>query len=292
MEHKYGIHYAAWGNEWQVDIKERIRLAALAGFNNLEVTPPDYIPNMDIAKMNELKKCANENGIEMSWCIGFPKEYDMACEHASVRRKGIEYTKNMLEAIYKMDGKILSGILYSSWPYDFRNMPDKEYTWNLALESVKECVKTAENFGITYAIEMVNRFEQFVLNSVDEGLKFIAQVDSPNCRLLLDMFHMGIEETSTPEAIRKAGDSLAHLHICQNNREIPAACDNVPWKSIGQAVKEIGYTGRLVMEPFVIAGGSVGKDVNIWRDLITDTSQNNITEKLKKGLQFAQEIFG
>lgn len=291
MKHKYGIHYAAWGNEWNVDIRERIRLAADAGFDNLEVTPPDYIPAMDIQKMNDLKKCAEDNGIEMSWCIGFPKEYDMASENTAVRRKGIEYTKHMLEAIHMMDGKILSGILYSSWPYDFHNLPDKEKTRELALVSVKECVKTAEDYGITYAIEMVNRFEQFVLNSVDEGLEFIKEVDSPNCRLLLDMFHMGIEETSTPDAIRKAGDQLAHLHVCQTNREIPAPCDNVPWQAIGKAVEDIGFTGRIVMEPFVVKGGSVGRDVNIWRNLISDVSKKNISMELTKGLQFIKEIF-
>lgn len=292
MKYKYGVHYAAWGSEWDVDIKERIRLAAAAGFEDLEVTPPDYVPAMDIDKMNELKKCAEDHGIEMSWCIGFPKEYDMASEDPSVRRRGIEYTKHMLEAIHMLDGKILSGILYSSWPYDFRNLPDKERTWELALSSVKECVKTAQDYGIIYAIEMVNRFEQFVLNSVEEGLTFIGQVGSPCCRLLLDMFHMGIEETSTPDAIRRAGKSLAHLHVCQNNRQIPAPCDNVPWDAVGQAVNDIGYEGRIVMEPFVIKGGPVGRDVNIWRNLMDDVSQEHISEELTKGLHYIQGIFG
>ena len=291
MKHKYGVHYAAWGNEWDVDIKERICLASQAGFDDLEVTPPSYIAVLDLPKMDELKKCAEDHGIEISWCIGFPKKYDMASEDEAVRRQGIEYTKHMLEAISKMDGKILSGILYSSWPYDFSYIPDKEKTWELALESVKECVKTAEDYGITYAIELVNRFEQFLLNSVDEGLKFVKQVDSPNCKLLLDMFHMGIEETSSPEAIRKAGQYLAHLHVCQNNREIPAPCDNVPWEQIGKAVKEIGYTGRIVMEPFVIKGGPVGKDINMWRNLLPDISKENISRELEKGLGFIKEIF-
>lgn len=291
MKHKYGVHYAAWGNEWDVDIKERICLASQAGFDDLEVTPSSYIAELDLPKMDELKKCAEDHGIEISWCIGFPKKYDMASEDEAVRRQGIEYTKHMLEAISKMDGKILSGILYSSWPYDFSYVPDKEKTWELALESVKECVKTAEDYGITYAIELVNRFEQFLLNSVDEGLKFVKQVDSPNCKLLLDMFHMGIEETSSPETIRKAGQYLAHLHVCQNNREIPAPCDNVPWEQIGKAVKEIGYTGRIVMEPFVIKGGPVGKDVNMWRNLLSDISKENISRELEKGLGFIKEIF-
>ena len=56
MKHKYGVHYAAWGNEWDVDIKERICLASQAGFDDLEVTPPSYIAELDLPKMDELKK--------------------------------------------------------------------------------------------------------------------------------------------------------------------------------------------------------------------------------------------
>ena len=85
MKHKYGVHYAAWGNEWDVDIKERICLASQAGFDDLEVTPPSYIAELDLPKMDELKKCAEDHGIEISWCIGFPKKYDMASEDEAVR---------------------------------------------------------------------------------------------------------------------------------------------------------------------------------------------------------------
>ena len=194
---KIGIHYAVWGNEWDVDMCERIRLAAECGFDVLEVTPPSYMTELNEQKMKDLKRCADDNGIEMSYCIGLPQDYDMASEDETVRRCGIEYVCKILKAVQMMGGKILSGILYSSWPYKFPTpMPDKEKTWDFALKSVRECVKYAENYGVIYAIELVNRFEQFLLNSVDEGIKFVDAVDNPYCKLLLDTFHLGIEETS------------------------------------------------------------------------------------------------
>lgn len=289
---KYGIHYAAWGNQWEVDVKERIRLASEVGFRAMDLTPPDFIANHELDKMQDLKKCADYYGIELCYCIGFPEKYDMANEDRLVRRAGIEYTKRLLEAISKMDGKILSGILYSSWPYDFRTMIPKKRMWELALESVKECTKTAEDYGITYAIELVNRFEQCLLNGVDEGIEFVNQVGSPACKLLLDVFHLGIEETDTPDAIRKAGKLLAHMHVSQNNRKIPAPCANMPWQEIARAVSDIGFEGNIVMEPFVLSGGPVAKDVNIWRDLIDDTSVDNISKELKCGLDFIESLFG
>jgi D-psicose/D-tagatose/L-ribulose 3-epimerase len=288
---KIGIHYAVWGNEWDVDMCERVRWAAECGFDVLEVTPPSYMTELNEHKMKDLKQCADDNGLEMSYCIGFPQDYDMASEDETIRRHGIEYTCKMLKAIHMMDGKILSGILYSFWPYNFPTpMPDKQRTWDIALKSVKECVKYAEDYGIIYAIELVNRFEQFLLNSADEGIRFVDEVDSPYCKLLLDMFHMGIEETSTPDAIKKVGGRLAHIHVCQNNREIPKPCDNVPWEKIGQALKDIDYKGRVVMEPFLLKGGSVGKDINMWRNLVSDISKEYISAQLKDGIAFVKEI--
>lgn len=287
---KIGVHYAVWGNEWNVNMCERVKLAAKAGFDVLEVTPQDYMNNLDEVKMKELKKCADDNGIEMSYCIGFPKDFDMASENAEHRKRGIEHTKKLLKAVSIMDGKVLSGILYSYWPYDFpMPLPDKRKMWEIALESVKECVKCAEGYGIIFAIELVNRFEQYLLNSVDEGIEFVDDVGSESCGLLLDTFHMGIEEESTPDAIRKAGKRMKHMHIGKSNRDIPGPCDNVPWDGIAKALKDINYDGRIVMEPFIISGGPVGRDVSLWRDIATNKAESFITDRLRESIVFVKE---
>ncbi len=289
---KIGIHYAVWGNEWAVDMCERVKLAAKAGFDVLEVTPPDYMNELDEKKMKELKQCADDNGIEMSYCIGFPKDFDMASEDAAQRRKGIEHTKKLLKAINIMGGKVLSGILYSYWPYDFPTpLPDKRKMWDIALESVKECVKCAQDNDVVFAIELVNRFEQYLLNSVDEGVEFVDAVGSRYCGLLLDTFHMGIEEESSPDAIRKAGERMKHMHIGKSNRGIPGPCDNVPWDKIAVALKDINYDGRIVMEPFIISGGPVGRDVSLWRDIAADKSEPAITSALREGIDFVKNTF-
>lgn len=284
---KFGVHYAVWGTEWETDLCERVKKAAKLGFDVVELTPPAFMANLEKNKMMDLKKCADDNNVELSYCIGFAREYDMASEDADVRKRGMDFIRNILSAVSIMDGKILSGILYSYWPYDFsKPVPDKERAWERALASVKECVKVAEDLGITYAIELVNRFEHFILNSVEEGIEFVNQVGSKNCKLLLDTFHSNIEEPSTAGAIVKAGDLLAHIHVCQNNRMIPFEADNMPWDSIARAVKQINFNGRIVMEPFVLKGGPVGRDIHIWRNLIDNTAEEYLEQQLKEGLEF------
>ncbi len=288
---RIGIHYAYWGTEWNVDLLERVRRAAKAGFDVIEITPPEFMMNLDADRMQELKDCAVENNIEMSFCIGFPKRLDMASTDEETRNRGIKYTRNILKAVHRMGGKILSGILYSYWPFDYNEPIDKEGAWARGLASVKEVIKTAEDLDIIYGIELVNRFEQYVLNSVEEGLEFIAQVDSPMGKILLDMFHMSIEEDSAPAAIRKAGDKLCHIHISQNNRKAPAPGGAIDWPAVAAALRDINYDGRIVMEPFVLPGGPVGKDVKIFRKLVADASQDGLDREITASLKYVRSVF-
>lgn len=291
---KFGIHYAYWGYDWwNVDICERIRYAADAGFEVLELTPPDYIAEFNKPKMNELKKCAEDNGIEITFCIGFPKEKDMSSPEASVRAAGIDYSKRIIEAAHYMGGKILSGILYSCWPYLYDSYLSPEYKaecWKRGVASVKEVIQLAADADIIYAIEMVNRYEQFIVNSVAEGKQFCKDVGHPNIKLLIDVYHANIEETSIPDAIRDAGDLLTHMHWSENNRLLPGMGENIPWVEIIKAIKEIGYKGRIVFEPFIGVGGQVAQDTRTWRDLLPDVSVKARHAALKESLKFAKEL--
>lgn len=290
---KFGIHYAYWGDRWDADLCGRIRLAADAGFDVLEITPPDYMTSPDKGKMDELKKCAADSGIELSFCIGFPKSKDMASPDKAVREAGIEHSRRLLEAVHYMGGKILSGILYSWWPclYDCEITPEyKQDCLKRSVESVQKVIPLAESCGIEYAVEMVNRFEQFMINSVDEGKQFCKDVDSPNIKLLIDVFHANIEENSIPEAILNAGPLLAHVHMSENNRRLPGSGSGIPWQEIAAALKKTGFQGRIVLEPFVAAGGPVGNDLRIWRNLHADISRQARHQALKKSLQFVKRL--
>ena len=78
-------------------------------------------------------------------------------------------------------------------------------------------------------------------------------------------------------AIRSAGSLLGHFHTGECNRMVPGK-GRMPWREIGQALRDIGYDKRVVMEPFVNMGGQVGQDIKIWRRLVDYTG----TEMLDK----------
>lgn len=288
---KIGIHYAFWGNEWDVDISERIKFAANVGFDSIDVTPPQYMIDLNYKKMDELRKCSEEHNVDLNFCIGFPRGKDMASHEKSEREAGIEYSKKMFEAAKYMGSSMLSGIIYSSWPYMYNHTISEDFKkkcWEYALESVSYLLPIAKSYGITYAIEPVNRFEQFILNSVDEGLRFCEELGDDEVGLLIDTFHANIEEDSIADAIRKCGKRLKHMHICENNRKVPGTCKNINWPSIFEAINDIQFEGDLVMEPFIEAFGPVGNDIRIWRNLESDLSKEARDKYLRDSIEFVK----
>lgn len=282
---RIGIYFAYWTREWSADYLYYLNKIADLGFDVLEVASA-HILEMPKYKLVELKKAAEDRGIEITYCIGFPGDKDMASDNPAVRKNGIEYAKKTLEAIHSMNGKIFGGINYSSWPGVLNEgIIDKRPYLERSINSIREVIKTAEDFGITYCLEVVNRFEQFLINTAAEGAAFVREVGSPNVKLLLDVFHMNIEEDSISEAIKTAGNMLGHLHIGETNRKTPGK-GRMPWDEIISALAETGYDGRVVMEPFVKMGGEVGRDIKVWRDLSNNADEAKLDADAKAAIDF------
>lgn len=266
MNNKVGIYYAFWEQEWSADYFRYVEKIARLGFDVLEVAA-GALPDMPRQARLDLAKAAKAEGIEITYCIGMPAAYDMASPDETTRVRGMEYAKRLLEMIGEMDGKVLGGIIYSCWPKIVDSpLWDKRPWWDRSVECVRQVAKTAQDTGVTYCLEVVNRFEQFLLNTAEEGMRFVDAVGSPNVKLLLDSFHMNIEEDFIGDALRKAEGYIGHFHIGEANRKVPGR-GHMPWDEIMDGLRDAHYTGRIVMEPFLKMGGQVGQDIKVWRDL-------------------------
>ena len=112
--------------------------------------------------------------------------------------------------------------------------------------------------GVKLALETLNRFETDMLNTVSQGIKFIRDVGRDNVGFHLDTFHMHLEEKSSPEAIRLAGDKLFHFHACENDRGVPGT-GQVHWQEIAAALKSVNYQGPVVIESFTAKVKSIAR---------------------------------
>jgi len=267
MNNKVGIHYAYWTQEWDVDFHPFVDKVADLGFDILEVNG-GTIAGMASKERQELIDHANDRQIELTYCIGLPADYDVASPDKTIRQSGINYLLEQIKGIGEMGGGDLSGILYGTWP---ATMPEGSLTrrdyMDFSIDSVSQVTKTAEENNVILCMEVVNRFEQFLLNTAAEGVAYCQTINSPNVKILLDTFHMNIEEDSIASAIKTAGEHLGHVHLGENHR-MPPGCGHghIPWDEMATALKAIDFQGSLVMEPFLVPGGQVGRDIKVWRD--------------------------
>ena len=124
----------------------------------------------------------------------------------------------------------------------------------------------ARDRAIKLAVEPLNRFETDLVNTVDQGLRLVHDTGAPNVGLLLDTFHMNIEETDIPAAIARAAGRIVEFHASSNDRGTPGD-DHLPWPKIAEALRAAGYDGPVVIEAFTPEIREIARAVSIWRPL-------------------------
>ena len=285
---KFGIFMNFWEKNWDADHKKYIKKASDIGFDVLEFQAQ---PLLEMSKdhMKDLASLADDCGIELTYSLGLDRNYDVSSLDEKVRLGGVDYLKRIVECIGFMGGTLLSGVSYAGWGTPDNFLGDKRPYWENSLKSMREIIKTAEDCGVTYCVEAVNRFETCLINTAAEALAYVAEVDSPNIGVLLDTYHMNIEENNIGDAIRLVGDKLTSFHTGENNRTAPGR-GHLDWDEIFGALADINDKGRIVSEPFVMQGGEVGRDIHVYRDLIDNPSEKRIDEEAAYLLNFEREM--
>jgi D-psicose/D-tagatose/L-ribulose 3-epimerase len=278
-----GIHFGYWTQSWSSDPIQFVGRAQKCGFEVLEVNAP-RITLMSDRERDALKTAAENAGLSLTYSIGLKDDMDLASEDAATRKRGIAFLRDVSRAMKHLGGTVMAGINYSSWPRKLAPNEDKRVLTDRAVEGVREAVKTAEDCGVIFCIEVVNRFEQFMMNTAAEGISFAERVGSPNCKLLLDTFHMNIEEDSLRGSLIEAGTWLGHFHLGEPNRRPPGR-GRMPWPEIFGALREINYQGAVVMEPFLVPGGEVGRDISVFRDLL---GTGNLDDEASRSVEFVR----
>jgi D-psicose/D-tagatose/L-ribulose 3-epimerase len=280
---RIGMHYGYWTQYWGSEPLQFVQRAKKCGFDILEVNAPK-VTLMSDAERDVLRGAVADAGLSLTYSIGMTADMDLASEDAGTRQKGIAFLQKVARAMKYMGGTILAGINYSSWPRKLLPGEDKQILTDRAIKGVRDAIKAAEDNDVIFCVEVVNRFEQFIMNTAAEGIAFAERVGSPNCKILLDTFHMNIEEDSLRGSIVESGNWLGHFHLGETNRRPPGR-GRIPWPEIFGALREINYQGAVVMEPFLLPGGEVGRDISVYRDLLGSA---DLDEEAARSAQFVR----
>lgn len=209
--------------------------------------------------IQEVRRLCQEFGLSVLSVLGWsiwPLERDLAHPDLEMRQKALEYASECVDLAVAVGAPLVVVIPASAGRTSPIGQPAGEKAWkgavarewDYAVESVKAAAVYAEERGVLVAIEPINRYESFLVNNVDQGLRFVQEVNSAVVKLHLDAFHMNIEDHDPAEAVRQAGALLINMHISDSNRGA-VGHGHTDFKAIVRALKEIDYQGILTMEP-------------------------------------------
>ena len=243
---KYGIYISYWEKEWGGDPIAYVERVKNLGFDILEVACQDFLGKED-AYMERLRESARAAGLRLTGGYGPDAAHNISSADPSIVKAAFEKYEAMFKKMQIAGIDLLGGGLYTYWPADYSKPVDKIGDTARAITNVRELGDMAAAYGITLGMEVLNRFEGYLLNTCEEALDLVTKIDRPNVKIMLDTFHMNVEEDSFGDAVRLAGPLLGHMHVGEANRRPPHEGGRIPWKEIGDALHEIGYDGDVVM---------------------------------------------
>ncbi|MCI0624965.1 MAG: sugar phosphate isomerase/epimerase [Acidobacteria bacterium] len=197
----------------------------------------------------------------------------------------LEYIHHTIDIAVMLECPTLLGPIYSSvGRAEFVPEKERKAQWKLVAGHLKRICRYAEKKRRKIALEPLNRFETDFMKTCAQGLRMIEDVGSPALSLLLDTFHMNIEEKDPARAIRQAGKKLGHFHACGCDRGTPGS-DHIDWDRISVALRRIGYKGDVVIESFTPDVKVIAKAASIWRTI--EPNKNDIA---MEGVKFLKRI--
>lgn len=286
---KYGIYYAYWEKEWGGNFVPYTEKCARLGFDILEVACGAF-DREDDRFFRELAAASKANGLRLTGGYGPRKGHDLAGTDPAQVEAAFRFYADMFRKMELAGIDRLGGALYSYWPAQCTPETDKAADTDRSVARMQRLADLAADHGITLCMEALNRFEGYMINTADECLAYVRAVNRPNVKVMLDTFHMNIEEDSLTDAIRKSGPLLGHFHVGEANRRCPGPNGRFDWAAIGRALRSIGYAGGVVMEPFVRMGGQVSRDVSLWRDLSGGASNEQLDQDAATSLTWLRSV--
>jgi D-psicose/D-tagatose/L-ribulose 3-epimerase len=278
-----GVNLWVWGAPITDEtVAERVPQAAEMGFEVVEF-PLEEPGGFDY---DAARDALDEHGLDASVVVAMDESRDLLADEPGVRADGREYVRETVDAAAALGADRVVGPLYSAVGRTWRLTPDERAdAMDLVVEQLTDLSAYAGERDVTLCVEPLNRFETSVLNTVEQTVAVVDRVDDPACQLLLDTFHMNVEERSIPDAIRAAGDRVGHLHACGNDRGAPGN-GHVPWDEVAAALDDVGYDDQAVIESFTPEVESIARAAAIWRPLAE--SQDALAAD---GLAFLEELF-
>lgn len=280
--YKFGVSTWLWQSPFTTESVALFPKIKELGFDLVEIPVEDPSLIDGIIVKEELKK----NGLEPTVCGVFGPTKDLTSEDVTLHQNCFTYVEQCFELCNLLEVDFLAGPMYSMVG-KARMIPEEQRKaeWELAVKNLRRVCEIAKDQGQNIALEPLNRFESDMVNTASDVVRLTNDINESNAKVLLDGFHMTIEEKNIREAINTVGDKLIHVQVSENHRGIPGT-GLTPWQDFQLGLTDIGYKGAIVIESFTPEINELAGAVCIWK-----TMANSQDEFASEGLKFLKQTF-
>jgi D-psicose/D-tagatose/L-ribulose 3-epimerase len=278
---KYGVNTYIWTAEFGPPHFHLLPAIKQHGFDGIEVAvfrPAEF-------HAREIGRACDAHGLERTVACALIRGLSLISDDADVRRRTVAHVRDAIRAVADAGAHLLVGPVYCP----VGELPGRRRTddeWQRAVEGYQALGETLVENDVTLAIEPLNRFETYFLNTAADAAALCEAVNHPSVGILYDTFHANIEEKDIAAGVRRVARYLKHVHTCENDRGIPGS-GHVEWPSVFQAIRDARYDGWLMIESFGFALGDLSSAAAIWRD-IERTPESIAFE----GIRFLKRMWG
>lgn len=258
---KIGMCMLLWTTKVGPEHADLLRDIKATGFDGVEIpvfegTPGDY---------TETARMLDDIGLQRTAiaAMGDPSQ-NLISEDSAIRTAGVDFMKRTIECCRSLGADTLGGPLHSTLGH-FSGAGPTADEFARSVEVQRTIGAHAGDHGITVSLEALNRFECYLLNTVDALAAHIREIDHPNIRAMYDTFHANIEETDPIGAYTRNTDVIHHIHLSENDRGTPGQ-GNIPWAETFAAIKQSGYDDWLTIEAFGRGLPALAAATMVWRD--------------------------
>jgi len=233
-----------WSSTCEQSFEKSVACVAEHGFDGIEL----MTGNLKDTNASRIKRITDSHGLDIvavaSGFIYLKHGLSFTHHNSRIRRSAVNKTKECVEFAQKLGAKYVSIGLIRGQATDRTPL---NLAWRYLVECIRECGEFSSSRSIVLLVEPENRYETGYVHTVEEGVKLIEEVGLGNVRLMIDTFHMNMEESSMRDAVRRAEGKLAHVHLADNNRLAPGM-GHIDFAEVIGALRSIGYDGYLGLE--------------------------------------------
>lgn len=278
---KFGASTWLWASPFTTEtIEDLFPKIAQMGFDVVEIAVED--PTLiDIKKV---RSALDKYGLDVTICGAFGDSRDLTNKSMEVQKNGLSYIEDCLDICQELGVSFFAGPMYSAVGKARMLPPEqRKAEWDLAVKNLRLVCEMAETRGLQIALEPLNRFESDLVNTTEDALRMVKDIDHPAAKVMIDSFHMSIEERDVESAIKAAGDKLIHVQVSENYRGAPGS-GQTPWDAYKRGLEAIGYQGVVSIESFTTKNVELAGAVCFWTPK-ADTQD----DFAKDGLQFLRK---